>query len=94
MPADASTDLPGSRAARLHDPGARVEPDAALQSVRNERRAQAVERELSAGGIEAIQHLLGAGETTDPLERRGNVLTVLDGLAHIGKRDVGEASRA
>jgi hypothetical protein len=92
MPASASTHLSGSRAARLHDPGARVEPDAALPSVRAERLAQAFERELTAGGIEAIQHLLGAGETTDLLKRGGNVPTVVDGLAHVGERDVGEAS--
>ena len=77
MPADTSTHW--SRAARLDDPGARVEPDTAFASVRGEHLAQAFERELTAGRIKAIQHLLGAGETTDPLERRGNILTVVDG---------------
>jgi hypothetical protein len=35
-----------------------------------------------------------AGRVDLVLERGGNVLTVVDGLAHAGERDVGEASRA
>ena len=53
---------PGPRAARLHDPGARVEPGANLPSVSDEHLAQAFERELSPRGITAIQRPIGAGE--------------------------------
>src|SRR6266545_5955754 len=86
---------PPSRSAttRLHDPGARVEPDAVCASVRRERLSEAPEGPLRRCGAHTRKDLLRAREAADPLERRRDVPTVVDGSVDVGEGDVREARR-
>src|SRR6266511_1939801 len=59
-----------------------------VPSAGGERLAQPLERAVRGEGIQPLQHVVGAGEAADPVERGGDVRTVVDGLMHIGEGDV------
>src|ERR1700761_2045371 len=85
--ASASTPL---ATASSDDPGAGVEPDAALAEVRDERRTQPTECALRSGGIQLLQYFAGAREAPDPGHGRVHIRTVVDRFADVGEGDVGE----
>src|SRR5262245_41984916 len=82
-----------SQAASGDDPGAGGEPDTVLAPARVERSAPPFDRALRGGGIRPLEYVAGAREAADPVEGRGNVRTVVDGLMDVGEGDAGEARR-
>src|SRR5215218_2475538 len=83
-----------SPTAGLDNPGPRIEPHATFACMRGEGLTETLECPLSGDGTQAQQQLPGAREPADPLEGRRDVRTVVDGLADVGERDLGEFRRA
>jgi hypothetical protein len=61
-----------------------------LAHVRGERPAQTLDCVRRRGGIQPLQDLVGAREAAGPVEGGGDVRTLVDRFAYVGKVNVGE----